>query len=119
MYFKRNESYRFVFNEPVKGKLTKKENNNTVTTEVQLMDVSNQGAKIICRTPVNLKKDTDITLSFNLNSSSFHATGNIKWIKNFQNTSEMGLHLNTDDEYRNMMIMELKDIAKQNNKKQK
>lgn len=116
MYFKRNESFRFVFNRPIEGELTRNEKNNTVTTHVQLMNVSNRGAKIICPTTVNLKRDSKISLSFSLNSSSFHASGNIKWIKNFYNSSEIGLHLNADDDYMNRIIMELKDIAKQNSK---
>lgn len=113
MYYKRNESYRFVFNQPVEGKLTKREDNNTVTTDVRILDASNEGAKIYCKSAIEFKKNTEIQLSFKLNSTSFHTSGIVKWTKKFQNTLELGLHLNTDDEYKSNIIMELKEIAKQ------
>ncbi len=116
MYYKRNESYRFVFNQPIEGKMTKREENSTVTTNVQILDVSNEGAKINCKNVIDLKKDTKINLSFSLKSHSFHASGRIIWIKNFHHSSEVGLHLNTDDEYKKNMIKELKEIAKQKKK---
>lgn len=116
MYYKRNESYRFVFNQPVEGKLTKREENDTVNAAIEIVDVSNEGAKIRCHHLISFDKNTKIHLSFNLNSSSFHATGIVIWSKKYHNSIEMGLHLQTDDEYRNNMVRELKEIAKQKRK---
>ncbi|MFB4169511.1 PilZ domain-containing protein [Virgibacillus sp. JSM 102003] len=117
MYYKRNEAYRFVFNQPIEGKMTKREENSTVTANVHILDVSNEGAKINCKNVIDLKRDTKINLSFILESHTFHASGKIIWTKNFHHSSEVGLHLNTDNEYKDNMIKELKKIAKQNKKK--
>ncbi|WP_176446815.1 PilZ domain-containing protein [Lentibacillus sp. CBA3610] len=113
MYYKRNESYRFVFNQPVAGKLTKREPNRKITADVHVLDVSRQGAKLYCQNTVDLKKNTNISLSFRLNMTSFDATGNIVWIKKYPQTSELGVHLHTDDTYRETMTKELKKIARQ------
>ncbi|RYG74007.1 PilZ domain-containing protein [Lentibacillus lipolyticus] len=113
MYFKRNESYRFVFSEPINGKLTKTELGNTVTVNVQVLDVSNHGAKIYCPDSVSLQEHGKIALAFHLNTSYFHSSGTIVWVKKFRQSFEAGLHLHTSDEYREKMTSELKRIAKQ------
>ncbi|SFB35307.1 PilZ domain-containing protein [Lentibacillus halodurans] len=112
MYYKRNESYRFVFHQPVAGKLTRSETYSKVTTDVEVLDVSNQGAKLFCPNTVNLKKHTNIFLSFRLNTALFQAAGVIVWIKKYPRSCELGVHLNTDEEYKESMTRELKQIAK-------
>ncbi|MFC4556930.1 PilZ domain-containing protein [Virgibacillus kekensis] len=119
MYYKRNESYRFVFNQPVTGKLTKREESNTVNAVVEVLDVSNEGAKVRCNHDINFARNQKVYLSFSLNSSAFHAPGTVIWSKRFHSSTEMGLHLQTDNEYRNNMIKELKEIAKQKKKSNK
>ncbi|TFJ94485.1 PilZ domain-containing protein [Lentibacillus salicampi] len=118
MYFKRNESYRFAFGRDVAGRLTKIEKNDKVTTDVQVLDVSNKGAKLYCQNPLSLTKDTKISLAFHLNATPFQAMGAIVWIKKFPRSTELGVHLNTDDEYKESMIRELKQIAKQEKQNQ-
>ncbi|MFD1361521.1 PilZ domain-containing protein [Lentibacillus salinarum] len=113
MYFKRNESYRYTFAQPVAGKLTKKDTSHKVTTDVHIRDVSLQGAKLYCQNTIELRKNTAISLSFQLNNMPFQAAGNIVWIKTYPRWSELGVYLDTDDEYREMLTWELKQIAKQ------
>ncbi|HLR80162.1 MAG TPA: PilZ domain-containing protein [Bacillota bacterium] len=113
MYFKRNESYRFVFNQAVAGKLTKLDLNNRVTTHVEILDVSSQGAKLSCPNTIDLTKGTKISLAFLLNATPFQATGVIVWVKKFTGSFELGVHLNTDNEYKESMTRELKLIAKE------
>ncbi len=81
MYFKRNESYRFVFRQPIDGKLSKTEIGNTVTANVQIHDVSSYGAKVSCPDAMSLQEHTRISLLFHLNSSYFHSPGTIAWVK--------------------------------------
>ncbi|WP_185959709.1 PilZ domain-containing protein [Lentibacillus cibarius] len=112
MYFKRNEPYRYTFSKPVDGRLTKTETDDTVTTNVQILDVSNHGAKIYCPSVVNLQEHAKISLTFELNSTFFQSPGTIVWLKQFRQSLELGLHLDTDDEYKEKILAELKQMAK-------
>lgn len=116
MYYKRNESFRFTFNEPVAGKLTKHEGNDMTTIDVDLLDVSTQGAKLKCSNTIELNKNTPIFLVFQLNTVSFQAAGNVVWIKKYPQSFEFGVHLDTDDMFQQSITNQLKQIARQRNK---
>ncbi|MFD1039032.1 PilZ domain-containing protein [Virgibacillus byunsanensis] len=112
MYFKRNEPYRYAFDNPINGTLSRIEKNEKVTANVLLLDVSNEGAKVSSTNDIQWNKSSKINLVFTLNDTSFHALGEISWIKSYHKSTEMGLHLNTDESYQKNMISVLKDIAK-------
>lgn len=112
MFFKRNEAFRFVFDQPQQGTLKKLQQTNSVTVNIHLLDISNYGAKITMSNRIDLQTDQQIYLSFMLNSTKFQAHGKVSWTRILGNSIQAGLHLNTDELYRENLIIVLKKIAK-------
>ncbi|MFZ3579669.1 PilZ domain-containing protein [Virgibacillus sp. DJP39] len=112
MYFKRNEPFRFTFGQPLDGKLYDATNNTEV--KVSILDVSRNGAKVYCEDDIQLKSDTKVRLTYKIDDTSFDAFGAVTWTKPSKTSYEMGLHLNTDDDYHTTMIQSLKKLKRSN-----
>ncbi|GAB4072243.1 hypothetical protein GCM10028778_02010 [Barrientosiimonas marina] len=109
MHFKRNEAYRYTFASPITGQLTV----NNGRMDVDVLDISHEGARLYCRHAVSLHNKTAISLSFQLNDTPFWAEGHIAWIKTYPHSADLGVILNSDDAYKQSMTQELKKIARQ------
>ncbi|WP_404452429.1 PilZ domain-containing protein [Virgibacillus necropolis] len=114
MFFKRNEPFRFTFDQPITGKLYDTTNDGHLAINVSILDVSKNGAKVYCKDNIQLKSGKQIKLSYSIDDTSFDAIGTITWTKPSKTSYEMGIHLNTDDAYHSTMIQSLKKLKRMN-----
>lgn len=113
MYFKRNESFRFTFVQPIPGKLFDMNNGeDRLPIIVSLLDVSMFGAKVYCEDNTQLENGAQIKLSYMIQDTLFDAIGTISWIKPSKTSYQMGLQLNTDDTYHDTIVQTLKDLKR-------
>lgn len=115
IYFKRNEPFRFTFEQPIPGKLYDTNDDDLSPINVSVLDVSNFGAKVYCEDKIRLERDTQVKLSFKINDVSFDAIGSITWTKPAKTSYEIGLHLDTDETYHHTIIESLKKLRRMNN----
>lgn len=112
VYFKRNEPFRFIFAQPISGKLYDINAIDSKPLHVSILDVSKNGAKVYCNDKHRLKSGNDVRLSFIIDDTTFDAFGIVSWTKHSKTSYEMGLKLNTDDSYHSAMLQSLKKLKR-------
>lgn len=111
MYYKRKESFRYTFGSPVQGKIQDLENYKK--TEMHLLDLSPQGARIEIRSSEEIwRKDTQVQIFFELLNEKFVVKGLTKWIKTYGSSIQYGLVLQTDDATQQSIVNCIKQIAR-------
>ncbi|WP_165763709.1 PilZ domain-containing protein [Halalkalibacter urbisdiaboli] len=124
MLYRRQDSFRYEFNEQLTGKLqllqiADKKVTSSIGT-MQLYNISPGGLKI--ETTLNFpdpkKQKIILNLSFYLNEEEIERKGEIVWKKILANRYQYGLIFNQSDHDKDELIGFLKDFAKRNFRKQ-
>lgn len=124
MFFKRNEPFRFAFQQPIKGTIEtfKKEQNTLLhsqSAEAFIMNISPNGMKIVTNIKIDPLEIAHVRISFPLNVSYFEMEGTISWMKGpYGQGYEYGIYVNNSDEVRSLLISQLKIFNRNSQKVQ-
>ncbi|GGA26219.1 PilZ domain-containing protein [Paenibacillus physcomitrellae] len=117
MYSRRNEPFRYEFNEFLKGRFEiiniDGQEIESHTGPVDVIDLSYNGAKLVTNLNLmNENRDIVIMLHFKISKEDFSIPGSIVY-KEAKASGEFlyGVHLNTSKEIKNRLTQELKDYA--------
>ncbi|MDL4842168.1 PilZ domain-containing protein [Aquibacillus rhizosphaerae] len=110
MYYKRNEAFRYVFNQPFPAKV--KSLSNEPSHDVFIHDISLNGVKMESHT--EFQKEKALYLEFTLLDQDIIKTGVIMWKKSFGKRFQYGLKLDVDQSYHEQIIHLLKQLVKNN-----
>ena len=117
MIFKRDESFRYEFKEPIPTtfsfqQIDSKEFNSNPGM-AKLIDISPNGCKIF--TPLEIPSTThevNLTLNFTLGSKEFVSSGTIIWRKTFGKNFYYGLKTMMTKEEKDELLVQLKELVK-------
>ncbi|MBY0121777.1 PilZ domain-containing protein [Bacillus sp. S/N-304-OC-R1] len=117
MRYRRQESFRYQFEEPVACtfRILKVESKERLsnTGNAYVYDISEGGVKLT--TPLNLSIDNkkiEIEISFRLNEAELLLTGILVWKKNHINDYSYGVHFTIDEKLKRKLIEELKIFSR-------
>lgn len=113
MTFRRNESFRFVFHEPIDAEFTLHMNGKQVSENkynCKILDISPNGMKIYTEAKFDktLLRKLQFEVQFVLNISSISAIGNVVWSKPFSTGKEYGLYFKNQPDVADTIMSELK-----------
>lgn len=115
MFYKRHESFRFVFDPPLEVSFHTKAEDSLVSDmhgymEGQIIDISPHGMKMHCDVKLkhHLPNSTKIDIRFVIDTHTIEAHGEIKWSKVFGNLYELGVLFKDGQALETMIISELK-----------
>ena len=124
MIFKRQEGFRFKFDEPIKMTFAIYENgkvNQAQTAMADLLDISPRGMKMFTEVDLGVNPPP-LDLRFVLDTIEVRAYGEIIWSRPFGNGKQYGVNFNNQGSVEDLIIDELKsrrrkeaDEAKLNN----
>ncbi|MGE7945723.1 PilZ domain-containing protein [Lysinibacillus sp. NPDC093688] len=124
MIFKRQEGFRFKFDEPVKMTFAIYEDgsvNQAQTAMADLLDISPRGLKMFTEVDLGVNP-RPLDLRFILDTKEVRAYGEVIWSRPFGNGKQYGVNFNNQDSLEDLIIEELKlrrrkeaDEAKLNN----
>lgn len=117
MRYRRQESFRYQFEEPIACtfRILKVENKERVSNigEAYIYDISEGGVKLTTSLNVTLdNKKIEIEISFRLNEEELFLTGLLVWKKNHINDFSYGVHFTIDEKVKRQLIEELKIFSK-------
>lgn len=117
MIFKRDESFRYEFKEPLPLTFSIHEIDNQKSSSspgiAKLIDISPSGCKIF--TPLEIPSNSheiNLTLNFTLSSKEFVINGAVLWSKAFGKGFYYGLKTTMTDEETGELLSELKSYVK-------
>ncbi|MEQ6356832.1 PilZ domain-containing protein [Lysinibacillus sp. M3] len=124
MIFKRQEGFRFKFEEPVKMTFAIYENgrvNQAQTAMADLLDISPRGLKMFTEVDLGVNP-RPLDLRFILDTREVRAYGEVIWSRPFGNGKQYGVNFNDQESVEDLIVEELKlrrrkeaDEAKLNN----
>ena len=124
MIFKRQEGFRFKFDEPIQMKFAIYENgkvNQAQTAMADLLDISPRGMKMFTEVDLGVNPPP-LDLRFVLDTIEVRAYGEIIWSRPFGNGKQYGVNFNNQGAVEDLIVDELKsrrrkeaDEAKLNN----
>jgi len=124
MKFKRQEGFRYKFDEPIKMTFAIYENgkvNQTQTAMADLLDISPRGLKMFTEVDLGVNPPP-LDLRFVLDTIEVRAYGEIIWSRPFGNGKQYGVNFNNQGSVEDLIVDELKsrrrkeaDEAKLNN----
>lgn len=118
MNFKRQEGFRFVFNEAIDAKFKLRLNGRDINFEpyeCKIIDISPRGIKMFSEAKIGeyLNNTTlQIEVQFVLDVSMIRATGEIVWSKPYANGSQFGVLFHEDENIDELIISEMKQRRK-------
>lgn len=117
MRFKRHETFRFQFEEPVACFFQiKKVENKEITSkigEANIYDISEGGLNLTTPLHISLEvKNIEIEISFKLNKEELKVTGILIWSKNMYTHYSYGVQFTIENSIRKKLIEELKIYSK-------
>ena len=118
MNFKRKESFRFVFNEPIEATYEVYINGNRVNSETypaKILDISPRGLKLFCGKEMEefLRNDAlQLAIHFVLDVTPIQTLGDIVWNKSLGKGVQCGVVLTTEEEIDKLIISEMKQRRK-------
>ena len=115
MYFKRGESFRFDFKQPLKatlgllieGKLVDVEKTQY---ECEIIDISPNGVKVFTKADFgeHNNKQLQFDLHFKLDEAQIHAVGDIIWQRPYIGGKQYGLTFHQQPKLETLIVTELK-----------
>lgn len=113
MIFKRQEGFRFVFNEPIDAKFRLIINGtlNNEQYDCKILDISPKGIKMFSDAKIGeyLNNTTlQIEIQFVLDVTMIQATGEIVWSKTYANGSQLGVLFHSREDIDELIISEMK-----------
>ncbi len=114
MIFKRQEGFRFKFEEPVKMTFAIYENgrvNNSQTAMADLLDVSPRGLKMFTEVDLGVNPPP-LDLRFILDTREIRAYGEVIWSRPFANGKYYGVYFNNQGPLEDFIVEELKSRRK-------
>ena len=113
MNFKRQEGFRFVFNETIDAKFRLKVDGtfNSETYDCEILDVSPRGIKMFSEAKIGEYLDNttlQIEVQFVLDVTMICATGEIVWDKPYANGSQLGVQFYPREDIDELIISEMK-----------
>ncbi|MBM7551723.1 PilZ domain-containing protein [Thalassobacillus pellis] len=113
MYYKRNEAFRYTFDDTIPGSFIKK-TDRFVAGPIELINLSVSGVKIELDYFSELSTDDDLLIQFSLQNQQIDVDGEIVWVKNLGKRMTAGVQLHTTEEMKQMIVHALKLYTKQN-----
>lgn len=110
MIFKRQEGFRFKFDEPIKMTFAIYENgkvNQTQTAMADLLDISPRGMKMFTEVDLGVNPPP-LDLRFVLDTIEVRAYGEIIWSRPFGNGKQYGVNFNNQGAVEDLIVDELK-----------
>lgn len=113
MNFKRQEGFRFVFNEPIDAMFRLMINgaSNNETYDCKILDISPRGIKMFSEAKFGeyLNHTTlQIEVQFVLDVTMIRATGEIAWSKPYANGNQFGVLFHAREDIDELIISEMK-----------
>ncbi|KGR77260.1 PilZ domain-containing protein [Ureibacillus manganicus] len=118
MQFKRNESFRYSFGQPVPALFKIVSINgrevNSASGKAEIVDISPEGIRMTSELNIpDIKlKQPILSITFNINDKPFQLNGLIMWKKERKNSAEYGIKLLIDDSMKSNIVGELKIHSK-------
>ncbi|UFU00861.1 PilZ domain-containing protein [Radiobacillus kanasensis] len=114
MYYKRNEPYRFSFEQPIPAniKTLTAEDTPSSTYQVLLLDVSLSGVRMECSTDIPIEQNKQYIIEFTLLDQHCVTTGEIVWMKDLSNKYHCGVQLDTDEQTQDQITSQLKQFVR-------
>ncbi|MGG2075395.1 PilZ domain-containing protein [Lysinibacillus irui] len=125
MIFKRQEGFRFKFEEPIQITFAMYENgkvNHGQTAMADLLDISPRGLKMFTEVDLGINPPP-LDIQFVLDTQEVRAYGDVIWSRPFGNGKQYGIQFNDQGPVEDMIVEELKlrrkkeaaEAKKQNN----
>ncbi|MEC1178863.1 PilZ domain-containing protein [Metasolibacillus meyeri] len=116
MFFKRQEGFRFAFDEPIQAKVKKLINNQSGVKndgeifEASILDISPHGIKMFAEANFNenVSQAPLVEVQFVLDSSEIVGVGEIVWTKEFGQGKQYGIIFHDQSSLEDLIISELK-----------
>ena len=118
MRYRREEPFRFVFDEQIPARFSIIEaNGRAVDTQegaAKIVDLSLSGLKIESKLSIPLSSDNRVKISirFKLNGFEYKLNGEIVWKKSYLHEFHYGIKLFSDENVQNELIKQLKNLSK-------
>ena len=118
MQFKRHESFRYTFGQPIPALFKIISINgrevNSAPGKAAIVDISPEGIRMTSELNIpDIKSNHPIlSISFSINEQSFNLNGSIMWEKEWKNTTEYGINLLVEESVKNDIVGELKIYSK-------
>jgi len=114
MQFKRQEGFRFVFNEPIEASFKLLINGQVVNaagSPCKILDISPRGIKMFSEVDLGEyinKANLQIEVQFILNVTTIQAIGEIVWCKGFGRGHQYGIQFQAQENIDELIISEMK-----------
>lgn len=113
MSFRRKESFRFVFNEPIEASFTVYVNGkrlNSSSYPCKILDISPRGMKVYTDVEfeADLRQHVQFEIQFILNVANIQAIGDVIWSKYYSNGKQFGLFFRDQSDIDELIINEMK-----------
>ncbi|RKJ29777.1 PilZ domain-containing protein [Butyricicoccus sp. 1XD8-22] len=116
MIFKRQEGFRFVFNEPIEASFVvistgEKSDAQKIKHSCKILDLSARGLKIYTEAEIGEYKNKPFSLEihFVLDVTQIHAVGEIIWSRPFGQGRQYGIQLPDQPDIVDLIISEMKE----------
>ncbi|OLN22376.1 hypothetical protein BTO30_09955 [Domibacillus antri] len=124
MYFKRQEAFRYAFEESIPAVCNVYKQANGFKEKVQsfqayILDLSPNGMKAASKTNIELRDDYILIFSFQLSGTLIHFTGQMIRKRNAGASFEYGIQSDGSDALKEQIISALKTYTKEQLKKQR
>lgn len=119
MQFKRNESFRYTFGQPLPALFSIIRFNgreiNSSPGEAEIIDISPEGIRLSSELSIPDISSNEVVLSieFILNENEFIVDGKIVWQKKWNTSTIYGINLIVEEPQKNEIIEQLKIFSKQ------
>ncbi|MDM5332446.1 PilZ domain-containing protein [Ureibacillus composti] len=115
MQFKRKESFRFVFNNPIDASFTiiqkeANENHEPSKFPCQILDIIPKGIKMYREGEIKerVQNNTLLDVEFVLDVTNIKATGQVMWVKPLGSGKQYGVSLPDQPDIEELIIFEMK-----------
>ncbi|MFY3791546.1 PilZ domain-containing protein [Ureibacillus sp. MALMAid1270] len=114
MIFKRQEGFRFVFNEPIEANFVIQGKDGQAIEQkshpCKILDLSPRGIKIFTEAEIGhyINESVQIEVDFILDVTNIHAIGEIVWSSPFGQGKQLGIQLIDQPDIVDLIINELK-----------